>query len=349
MSIRMFFGRHTAPVVVAFAVAAVVGAGVLVLFVSAGAKGAPPTGAQQQQDENPLIYKVKDSRSGFDGGHYKHVVDCPDGYKAISGGFDLNQRSDDPSWIIQSSRPGSSEEGQNDGQSWVTEAFWLKSSKGGPSNFKAFAVCAPQEFLPKVDYTFENHTVKGGSVETFWPQCKADERVIGGGFDLLGKQRLNLMRTERGNDGRSWGVGVWLDTSWPFSNAETQIRSYRVCVPAGALKDLDYKSARTTQKQRVAAYTPKCPEGTYLLSGGAGRPNEDTAPRWSRIAPGYDSNKNFTNNWGASAVHPTNELNTFTVFSFALCGRLADGDGQGAGARGGGGGDSPDKPGEPEN
>ncbi len=47
-------------------------------------------------DWNPIIYKSVDSRPGFEGGFYNHVLRCPDGYKAIGGGWDLNIPSGGP-------------------------------------------------------------------------------------------------------------------------------------------------------------------------------------------------------------------------------------------------------------
>jgi hypothetical protein len=61
-------------------------------------------------DGNRIIYKSVDSRPGFDGGTCSHFVSCPDGYKAIGGGFDLNTRDRGGDnfgnyWQIQASRP----------------------------------------------------------------------------------------------------------------------------------------------------------------------------------------------------------------------------------------------------
>jgi hypothetical protein len=60
-------------------------------------------------DWNPIIYKSVDSRPGFEGGFYKHELRCPEGYKAIGGGFDLNTPSKDNNkgiyWQILASYP----------------------------------------------------------------------------------------------------------------------------------------------------------------------------------------------------------------------------------------------------
>ncbi len=61
-------------------------------------------------DGNPLVYKSVDSRPGFEGGFYNHVLRCPDGYKAIGGGWDLNIPSGGASWQILASRPDNGDE-----------------------------------------------------------------------------------------------------------------------------------------------------------------------------------------------------------------------------------------------
>ena len=127
--------------------------------------------------------------------------------------------------------------------------------------------------------------------------------------------------------------------------------AYRVCVPTSALEALDYKTDAdtATRKWRATAITPRCTEGTYLISGGAGVPNKDASDaEWANAGPPPESE----NTWlKASAINNGFTGAKITVHAFALCGRFADDDdgGQGADGRGGGGGDSPDKPGEREN
>ena len=119
---KAFVGAHTALVVVVALVAAVV------CLVASASAGARPAEAQEEGlprataaaggkekahalgDGNRIIYKSVDSRPGFDGGTYSHFVNCPDGYKAIGGGFDLNTRDRGGDnfgnyWQIQASRP----------------------------------------------------------------------------------------------------------------------------------------------------------------------------------------------------------------------------------------------------
>ena len=121
---KAFVGAHTALVVVVALVAAVV-----CLVAASASAGARPAEAQEEEglprataaaggkekahalgDGNRIIYKSVDSRPGFDGGTYSHFVSCPDGYKAIGGGFDLNTRDRGGDkfgnyWQIQASRP----------------------------------------------------------------------------------------------------------------------------------------------------------------------------------------------------------------------------------------------------
>jgi hypothetical protein len=69
-------------------------------------------------DDNPIVYKSADSRSGFDGGFYRHVLRCEPGYKAIGGGWDFNNPDAVyPYWQILASRH------DNGGETWLVEAY----------------------------------------------------------------------------------------------------------------------------------------------------------------------------------------------------------------------------------
>jgi hypothetical protein len=91
-----------------------------------------------------MVYKRVDSRLAFSGGFYKHVLQCPQGYKATGGGFDFNARNDDPTgeghWSIVANFPA------DEGKNWVVEAH--RSPKSSDKTFTAYALCAPEELLP---------------------------------------------------------------------------------------------------------------------------------------------------------------------------------------------------------
>ena len=157
-----------------------------------------------ERDENPMVYKRVDSRLAFSGGFYKHVLQCPQGYKATGGGFDFNARNDDPTgegyWSIVANFPA------DEGKNWVVEAH--RSPKSSDKTFTAYALCAPEELLPGVVYEYDSRSLEARATEELWTTCKGDSRVIGGGFDFRGNQYMRLVHTERGADARSWGVGV---------------------------------------------------------------------------------------------------------------------------------------------
>jgi hypothetical protein len=188
-----------------------------------------------KSDENPLVYKSVDSRSGFEGGNYTHVLRCEPGYKAIGGGFDLN--NPDPGslngnfWQILASRP------DNGGETWLVEAYGYTAlaNKKLPK-FTAYAACAPQELLSGLRYVSESTTLGKNEVKTIKATCASDERAIGGGFEF-GNRDLLLVRSERSReDERSWESGAKHAASGSAS-----IKSWAVCVSRGALEATQYK------------------------------------------------------------------------------------------------------------
>lgn len=292
-------------------------------------------------DENPMVYKSVDSRPGFAGGLYIHVVECPKGYKATGGGFDLNtpsaRRGD--YWKILSSHPGEGSvvrEGSY-GDAWVVAATGHTAigNKKLPT-FTAYAACAPKELLSGLKYRYRTtNTIGRGETKTFRETCARDERVIGGGF-AFGREP-SLVRSERSREDEllSWESGVTLartadNDSWP-------VWTWAVCVSRDALEDTQYLEATDTSTTRAVANTPSCPQGTYLLSGGAGVPDDAyggrSNPWWSNSSPPNEG----AQSWKASVVQAGET--SIKVHAFALCGRFADGGGgQGAGGGSGGGG-----------
>ncbi len=284
-----------------------------------------------QQEGNPLVYKSADSRRDFREGLYKHVFRCPEGYKAIGGGFSL-QTPDQPQdpgrtnasyWQILDNRPSyywwDHYEETAEGDGWVVSAYghrpWLS---GSLPTFSAYAACAPQNLLTGLRYEEEWKLIDKDENTTTWPTCGGDERVIGGGFHFLRDTTdLHLVRTERARDDeRAWGSGAKNtggSSAWLVARA--------VCVSSGALEASEYKEGADAARERVEANTPRCSQGTYLLSGGAGMPNSaydrPTTPFWVRSGPPQVRD----NYWNASVLWRYSA--PITVHAFALCGKFA--------------------------
>jgi len=158
--------------------------------------------------------------------------------------------------------------------------------------------------------------------KTIWSTCKTDERVIGGGFDLhYQSKHMHLVRNERSREGElAWGTGAYLtDVSW------AAMTGWAVCVPSDRLEATAYKedAKHVPFAGRAVATTPSCPQGTYLLSGGAGMNNnaydDNSKPLWSNSSPPHIGEQD-PDNWKASAVQ--NGRGPFTVHAFALCGKF---------------------------
>ncbi len=101
--------------------------------------------------------------------------------------------------------------------------------------------------------------------------------------------------------------------------SEARVYAYAACVPASALKAYEYKTAANTSSNRAVAHTPECPQGTYLLSGGAGVPDSAAKPLWSNTSPPNVGE----NRWKASAVNSGSLFTKLTVHAFAVCGAFA--------------------------
>jgi Ni/Co efflux regulator RcnB len=284
-------------------------------------------------DDNPIVYKSADSRPGFDGGYYTQVLECPEGYKAIGGGFDLNtpDKGDNLGiyWQIQASDPVWTDK---IGDAWTVEAYGHTRffSKRLPT-FTAYAACAPEDHISGLFIRYRSEKTefsRKNEHKTIGASCHRDERVIGGGFGFSGNNYLQLVRTERSRDDEhTWQTGAYLPDK-TFGH----MRGWAVCVPSDALGATAYKEAakNVPLAGRAVATTPGCPQGTYLLSGGAGMNNNafdpPSEPLWSNSSPPNVKDPN-PDNWKASAVQK--ERGAFTVHAFALCGRFADGDGGG--------------------
>jgi hypothetical protein len=282
-------------------------------------------------DGNPIVYKSVDSRPDFNGGNYAHVLRCEPGYEAIGGGFDLNNPDwrlfGVNHWRILASRPGNEhgEDVQRRGETWVVEAFghvvFPKGSTDLPK-FTAYAACAPKKLLPGLRYVSESTTLGLDENKTTWATCGRDERVIGGGFEF-GSRDVNFVRSERSRENElSWGSGA---KNYASGGPKVSIKSWAVCVSRGALEATQYKEGVDRSNNRPVANTQSCSQGTYLLSGGAGMPNNDFDSPSSPLLSNSSPPKVGEQSWKASAVQIGR--GDFTVHAFALCGRFAEGGG----------------------
>ncbi len=177
-----------------------------------------------------------------------------------------------------------------------------------------------------IDYPSRTVQANKGSKE-LTPDCAASSKAIGGGFDMSNKYR-KLIRTQPnpGNGFRSWIVKVGT------AGEGGDIKAYSVCVREGLLKDKAPKLLERAQTDRsvVNVGTERCPQGTYLLGGGAGTSdNDSTYTRWSHIRPGGGSQADPPKDWATGAKAT---LVRITLHAHALCGRL------GSESLGGGGG-----------
>lgn len=343
---RKSFVRVSPALVVLVALVAAVVCLAVVAVASAGARpveaqeeGSPPraptaTGGKEKAyalgDGNPIIYKSKDSRPGFAGGPYEHKIECPEGYKAIGGGFDLNNPGNKDLnktyWQIYESFP------YKGGDTWSVVAYGHTYLNYSLPTFTAYAACAPEELLSGFRYTWvEDRRVWPNETTMIWSKCESDERAIAGGFRF--SSGVKLVRNERSReDERSWGTGAKLinnDKGIHFLSSTT------VCVSRGALEDTRYLEDQDTSHEapadsRAVANTKSCPQGTYLLSGGAGF-SDGTNALWSNSSPPHQG----AQSWKASAIAKEKDgwfgFKRITVHAFALCGRFADQPGAGDG------------------
>jgi hypothetical protein len=318
--VRICSRPFTSVVVLAAAVAAAL---VLAVFASAPGGAATPAAGR---DDPPVVYKAKESASGPLTGGYV-FVGCPSGYQATGGGFDVHSDPSQPNknWLLTTSRP--SEPGEDTdrsspaGAGWVIEAI-RSNNKYNPPSFTAYAVCAKRTLLGPDGARYGSSTTVvegryGPKVAELFTSCAHGSRVVGGGFDFLGERserRLSLVRTERA-DHRTWQIGALYDL--PL-NTKKDIKAYRVCVPEEAIGAFHYERDVETGDGAVNANTPLCPDGTHLLSGGAGVANSDANKvLWSHIRPGGGDR-----HWSAGGYNTGGLFSKLTLWSFGVCAEL---------------------------
>jgi len=298
----------------ALVVAALVGAACLVVAVvasvgsSGSAEAKPRAGAAA--DNSPLWFKTEDSRSNNISPNTKVTAAawCPSGYRVISGGFDVHRT--DTLWNIIESRPAAG------GGWWVSASIDPNQGRRAIKPFTAYAVCAPNSLVPTNGIDYPSRTVQASSGEKeLTPPCEASSKAIGGGFDMSnGNRRLIRTQPNPGNGFRSWIVKV------NTSGKGGDISAYSVCVREELVKDLKFLQRAQTGRNVINVGTERCPQGTYLLGGGAGRPEGDWGVDWSHIRPGGGNNVVQPKDWAAGAVGPFGFQRT--IHAHAMCGEL---------------------------
>jgi hypothetical protein len=321
-----------------FMTVVVVGAAVAAALVLAVFASAPGEAASTPGSPPPVVYNDKDSPNGDPSNEgIKVFVRCPHSrefghprYEATGGGFDVHANpKTSRNWVLTASRPSLAGEGEHGhspaGEGWVVEAI-KKVPDYKPPRFTAYAVCAQERLLGPNGATYDGSastTVGGGKIGEVFTSCAPGSRVVGGGFDFHGNRyrAVNLVRTER-TDNRTWQIGAKFYAG--SSTPRAEISAYRVCVPEEALRTLDYERAVETGDGIANANTPPCPDGTHLLSGGAGVANSEANdpgapimnPLWSHIRPATQSR-----NWssGAYKLGSWPYSTKLTLWAFAVC------------------------------
>jgi hypothetical protein len=327
---KSFLGTSTALVVVALVAAMVVAA-----VASAGARSADaqPAGAKPPPGgpavAKPLKYVMADSPPVVGPERtYKAVAQCPNFYLAISGGFDLHNP---PSfawplpgsyWSIRASRPATSEEA-NPETAWVVEA-----DGGNRRPFTAYAVCVHESLVPRGDalyYASSYVPIPEKGARELRPGCQATHQAIGGGFGFGKGYNYNrqLIRTKLNNP-RSWSVMGYNDARRD-SDSPLDLSAYVVCIREDLVKDRRYLTKSSWDKGVLNSGTPRCPENTYLLSGGGSVPEQqnETDINWSHIRPGGGSEADPPKDWAVGAIDTRLfRFSTLMISSHAICGRL---------------------------
>ncbi len=345
---KHFFGTLTA-VLMAVSLAALILVAIATSAAEAQSSEEEQSSKEEQSSEglqpaqaensvtNPLKFVMANSTAdNGKSGTYKAVAQCPDFYQAISGGFDLHRPIS--KWSIRASRPATPEEAGSE-TAWVVEAMKAGSAKFAP--FTAYAVCAPESLVPRgVDSLY--HTSSNGSLPSYWeveltPPCAATDMAIGGGFAFVGSEPwlIDLTRSQPNPGGR---FGSWIiklenhDTGVPKRPAQ-DVRGYSVCIRRDLVKDLAFQQDTEWGKNVINSNTSRCPENTYLLSGGAGTSNDNSNNiLWSHIRPGGGSEADPPKTWSAGAEDfRIFQVSKIPLTAHAMCGRFADQPGGGGG------------------
>jgi len=167
--------------------------------------------------------------------------------------------------------------------------------------------------------------------EVIWtPPCDPSDKAIGGGFSL-GDRSLYLIRSQPnpGADFRKWLVKAGT------RGVSARIGADSVCVREELVNNLKHLERTQAGTNVVNVGTERCPEGTYLLSGGGStREGDAKQVRWSHIRPGGGSQADPPKDWAVGAVVDDLPGREKRMWSHALCGKLGDPRAVGGGAGG---------------
>jgi hypothetical protein len=276
---------------------------------------------------NPLKYVGKDSPERTKG-VVKVTAECPSGYVAIHGGFDVHYL--DTEWRVLANRPTS---GPSEGEGWVVEAS-IPQDTGVVKPFTAYAVCAPESLVPSASKVLKSEQASlARNDQQLTPDCSNQFKAIGGGYSFtnltsairakpIDLRTIRLIRTQPNPGGqfRSWIVKA-------ATNGRGQavdLKAWSVCVRQDLVKDLRFFDQPNADTGVINANTPRCPADTYLLSGGGGVAEGDVQNiAWSHIRPGGGSLSNPPENWSVGAKDlRLIRISKITVHAHALCGRL---------------------------
>jgi hypothetical protein len=305
-------------------------------LVAVAVEAVAPAEAQPRSGgpDNPVRYVMQDSSPVSSPElTYKAVARCPNSYQAISGGFDVHYQKDAP-LLVGASRPATPGEA-NPESAWVVEAVKARETIRPSRPFTAYAVCVHESLVPRGDslyYASSSATIRARSAAVFTPPCRSTHMAIGGGFAFvaLHHNALDLTRNQPNPGGQfsSWIVRV------NNIGGPQDVRAYSVCIRKDLVKDLRFIEKTEKNTGVINSNTERCPQNTYLLSGGAGTADRYSNDiRWSHIRPGGGSEADPPKTWSAGAVDTRSiRLTDIPLSAHALCGRL------GSESLGGGGG-----------
>lgn len=303
-------------------------------MASAGARSAEAQPRPEVQDPsgtrtNPLKYVTQNSPERAKG-VVKVTAECPSGYVAIHGGFDVHYL--DTQWRVLANRPSSGPSEPSEG--WVVEAS-IPQDTSVIKPFTAYAVCAPEWVLPSASKVLKSEQASlAKNDQQLTPDCSNQFKAIGGGYsfsNLTTKtsakpapsfQPFSLVRSQPNPGGqfRSWIVKA-TTSNW---GGAVDLNAWSVCVRQDLVKNLNFFDQPAQDTGVINANTPRCPGETWLLSGGGGVAESDVQNiRWSHIRPGVGTQLEPPENWSVGAKDlRTIRVTKLTVHAHALCGKL---------------------------
>jgi hypothetical protein len=332
---KSFFGTPTTAALVGAlfgALSCLVVAAMASVGSSRPAEALPPPGGPHSVT-NPFVYKVQDVFS-TEPGQLKVMARCDDGYDAIGGGFDRPYFNEGMVTTSRPSVPGM--DGGRQGEGWVVVSKRLNNIGSKGQLVFAYVVCAPKKEVPDPGVYLAEEKVRiapnqGPPIRTLTPRCRRDDLAVGGGYDFFGEMDVGLVRSQHnpGDNLHSWLLTAYNNAYF----AGKDVKAYAVCVPKEYLRGLHVREAANTAPNKPGiniadATTPKCPDNTYLLGGGAGMSDNDGRnigkpglPYVLRIAPQMSKPGIVPESWSAQATALNNPK--ITIHAFAMCGELS--------------------------